>query len=315
MSKTGIMTKGEKDKQYIGVDGGGTGTQAVWGTGADHVLGTLELGPTNRHSVGDQAVEKAIADIVHHFDAEENASLQHICFSGAGVDTPGDEAFIESAFRKAGYTGKLTVCNDAVGALTGANGGLHGGVLICGTGSIATAVDPDGKISRVGGWGHLIGDEGSGYALGIQAVRAITMAQDGRKPQTSLTEDVKDYLSQESIDDLIPFLYGEGASKEHVAALAPVVIAAAQTDAVADQIVADQVDEVVLMVKALSKQIGTKEFSLGLCGSLVTKSDRYRNRVIAGIKKVLPGVKPHLPLYEPAVGALLLARHFEGGAQ
>lgn len=133
----------------VGFDGGGTGTQA-------EVLDTLsgkrqsyQLGPTNRHSVGDVQVQATLEAFFKDLPKSgiDLDQVESICFGGAGVDTQEDEQVVHAIFRNLGYEGKLRIVNDSVTALVGANRGYEGAILISGTGSIALGVGPRGEWS------------------------------------------------------------------------------------------------------------------------------------------------------------------------
>ena len=102
------------------------------------------------------------------------------CLGLSGVDRPSDISLIRSWADSFQIAERLMIVNDARLVLAAGTPAGHGVGLICGTGSIAFGRSPDGKMSRAGGWGYILGDEGSGYDIAIQAMRAATQAIDGR---------------------------------------------------------------------------------------------------------------------------------------
>ena len=110
-----------------------------------------------------------------------------VCLGIAGVDRPADEQVIRGILRRLGYRETARVVNDAAIALAAGAPERVGIVVLAGTGSIAYGADRAGRTARAGGYGFLLADEGSGYWLGHQALRAAVRAADGRGPQTLLT--------------------------------------------------------------------------------------------------------------------------------
>ena len=178
--------------------------------------------------------------------------------------------------------------------------------LVAGTGSIAFGRAPNGRTARAGGWGHLFGDEGSGYALVIAALSALTHAADGRGPQTALAS----LLSEPSRDVAslsTPLIYRLNPERPYLAKLAPGVLAAAQGgDATARQIVERGADQLSEMVAACAQSLTLDCPSLALSGGLLVNSEFYRSLVLAAIARRGLTLESMTVVDEPAVGALRL---------
>src|SRR5581483_5378036 len=124
-----------------------------------------------------------------------------------------------------------------------------GVALVAGTGSMAFARAPDGRTARAGGWGYLLGDEGSGYALALAALRAVVRDADGRGPATRLTSRLLAHFGAVLAQDLVRLVYGGGVDRAALAAVAPYVLeAAAAGDEVAAEIMAGQAEELADLV-------------------------------------------------------------------
>lgn len=147
------------------------------------------FGPLNCNS-DRTAAAKTLTDTLAWLAAQPEglAGCDGLCIGSAGISNPDAYNFIQDIIRAGGYTGPLQIVGDQVTALAGALGQPVGTVLIAGTGSICYARTADGREARSGGWGHLIDDEGSAYALGRDILRAVVRAADGRAPATALTE-------------------------------------------------------------------------------------------------------------------------------
>ena len=168
----------------------------------------------------------------------ETLSREHpisaVCLGIAGVDRPHDEGVIRGILRRLGHRETARVVNDAAIALVAGAPGRVGVVVLAGTGSISYGADRNGRTARAGGYGFLLADEGSGYWLGHQSLRATVRAADGRGPDTRLQELVFEALGVASVSELIPRVYEKGLPKHRIAALASLVQAAHdQGDAVA----------------------------------------------------------------------------------
>jgi glucosamine kinase len=163
----------------------------------------------------------------------------------AGIAGAGREAVraeLEASLARAGLADRVGVGTDVEAAFEDAFGTGPGILLLSGTGSIAYARAPRGNQGRVGGWGSLLGDEGSGYAIGVEAMKRIARSVDGRAPGTVLRERILGSLGLADPEELIT--WSSTASRAAIAGLVPEVQAAAAAgDAVAGEILVKAVDE------------------------------------------------------------------------
>jgi N-acetylglucosamine kinase-like BadF-type ATPase len=181
--------------------------------------------------------------------------------------------------------------------------------LICGTGSFAWGRDAQGNTARAGGWGPALGDEGSGYWIGLIGLRAVLRAVDGRGPATSLTQSLAGLLEMSDWSEL-PARF-RTFSRERLAALAPHVIAAAQArDAVARALLHEagrQLAEIVLAVST-SLQCRGSLGRLVMAGSVLLQSQTLRRQVVQWLEQHGLDIRHVEQVAEPAEGALELAR-------
>jgi N-acetylglucosamine kinase len=183
-------------------------------------------------------------------------------------------------------------------------------VAIAGTGSIIFGRNSQGCTKRVGGWGHILGDEGSAYYMAVSGMRAALRAYDGRSKPTCLQEHLREHLGLSSLENLIEVIYRRGWSVKEIAALAPIVDrAAASGDEVAISIVEDAVKELVRATQVVIDAIFTasEEFEVVTAGSVWLGQSSIRDRFEASIIMRSPFVKVIVPRHEPAYGAGLLA--------
>jgi N-acetylglucosamine kinase-like BadF-type ATPase len=301
---------------YVGVDGGATKTLAVAADGEGRVVGVGESGPSNYHIVGlEGAVENINAAIRQAISATGRDAADVVTLGLAGMDTSHDFRVFEerAAPRVAGR--RVFVRHDAEIALVGATLGEPGVIVIAGTGSVAGARNRRGEYARCGGWGHLLGDEGSAYFIAREALRAVLWAFDGRGPSTQLTEPVLKALGVASPDEILIRVYGERMSVRDIARLAPLVTEAAKRgDPVARGIVEDAARHLALHVLALVKRLGM-EGEQPIKVALVGGVFRAGSVVVEPFKRFLEEhfkVEIVEPRFPPAVGALLLSYILSG---
>ncbi len=301
----------------IGVDGGGSKTRALAADAEGRVVGRGVAGPSNYHAAGLEAaaaaLETAIAAALEAAGRDPHAPLGALCLGLAGMGRPEDRAVI-AAWAAQRFPGvpTLIVTDAQLVVAAGAPEGW-GLALICGTGSLAFGVDAAGRTARAGGWGYLLGDEGSGYAIGLAALRAIARAADGRGPQTALTAAVLHHWELTQPQNLIRYVYQNDVSRAEIAGLAALVDAAAATDTVARAIIAEAGRELALALKAVAQQLelcGPLRGMLpcALAGSVLVHGQNVRAALLdaaAGMGLIL---NPIALVAEPALGALKLAQ-------
>ena len=228
----------------LGIDGGGTHTVALLADGAEGnlsdgstVLGRGEAGPSNLKTVGaERALRELDEAISHAFTAAglERQPVAAACLGLAGLGRAEDRLLVQRWGVEIQLAQRLEVVTDAELLLAAGTPEGWGLAVVCGTGSIAIGRGPDGRQDRAGGWGPLLGDEGSGYALALAGLRAATQAEDGRGPPTILLDLLLGKLNLHEPQQLVTVLYGSGWDRTALAGLAVVVLEAAEGgDAVA----------------------------------------------------------------------------------
>jgi N-acetylglucosamine kinase-like BadF-type ATPase len=270
---------------FLGVDGGGSKTQAVLVDARGVVRGRGAAGSSNFRAIG---VEQAL---VHLCAALEEALasggarpvVESAWFGLAGVHGADDADLLASQLHR--FARELQFTNDAELALAGLGSG-PGVALIAGTGSIALSRDASGRMTQVGGWGHLLGDEGSAYDIGRRAAQAATRAADGRGRPTELLQLVLqrwDLATPRSIIDHV-YLTQE---KAHIAALAPGALAIARRgDRVAGEIRRQACAELAMAAITAIDTLKTAEpVPLALGGGLLIHEPDLRKAIVARIRR------------------------------
>lgn len=290
---------GEKINYYIGIDGGGTKTAALLFNSEGKIIRkTIESG-TNLNSVEIDQVAKRMESLFSRLCSPLH--LQEICglFAGlAGADHPKTINTYKRIIRQVCplTIRQLIVGNDAMNAFWSGNEADNGIVVIAGTGSIAYGMKDNHEYFRIGGWGYLFGDEGSGYYIGKEAVRRTLMAYDGRLPATKLTMILKNYFSVDTILDIVPIVYQ--STRDMIAGLAPKVSQAAERG---DDLALQLVNEAS---NSLSQLIyyGRKRFQESV--PIVLTGGVWNSSVIRqGVQRRLKNVDLIFPKVSPVYGS------------
>lgn len=293
------------DPLVIGVDGGGTKTVA-WLAQGEAVLGRGSAGPGNPRAAGFEVAQANIAAAIAAAFADAKLPRQTAaaaCFGLAGAGRAAEQEQIATWVVGCGIAAQVKVTGDAEPILAAASPDNVGVVLICGTGSLAWGRNAEGETARCGGWGYLLGDEGSGYAIALAGLRAAMRAADGRGPPTDLLASFQTALEAKSPAELIGNVYGPEMSRERLAGLASVVFERHGTDAVAEQIVAAAASELVEMVATVARRLGLPAgFTLALAGGVLLHQQPFAEQVAREYSDHWKIVE------EPVQGAVALAR-------
>ena len=295
----------------IGVDGGGSKTEAVILDVVGLELGRWRDGSSNLHIVGKQGVREALAASMQGAASAAGVDLSQaaaVVWALAGAGRPDDARILRALQAELLPETPGRVVPDAVAALVGGVGARFGVVVISGTGMMVYGEDGRGASARAGGWGHLL-DGGSGYAIALDALRAIARADDGYDLPTRLTSRILSALQLPSPQHLISWLYAPERKPDQIAALAPWVLDEAEAgDLMAVEAVLQAADALAAGVDAVARQLALKDaFPLVLSGGLLTGNAFYRAVVTQSIRTRVPAARPMPPRADAATGAALLA--------
>lgn len=290
----------------MGIDGGGSNLRVVVATPDLQVVGESHAGTVNPSVIGRETAAGLIRQ--HMWAAITNAHLQPadiraVCIGVAGASADHSADWLCEVVGPITPNAKIRPSADQEIALVGAHGKREGILILAGTGSVAYGVNPAGQAAVVGGWGYLLGDEGSGYWLGMSALRAISQASERRAAKTTLTESVLHELNLEKPRDLIRWLYAQPRNAE-IAQLAPLIIQQADAgDAVANRLVGEAIQHLAGHVTALRDILNFPDAPIAFAGGLLT----HPNALSSGLGRHLQLPAIPVPLYPPVIGAVLLA--------
>lgn len=308
---------GSRPEFVIGVDAGGTKTTA-WiasadGAASDGPLGAGQGGPGNPRAVG---FEKATREIAAAIQAAWNDALNRnvvrttadvLCLSAAGAGRSQEQDELRRWAMSQQLAGTVVITGDAQPILAAAAPDNVGIALISGTGSFAWARTAKGKHHRAGGWGYLLGDDGSGYAIAIAGLRAAVRAADGRAEPTSLLDALMHHLRVAKPSELIEAIYGTDRIRAQIADCADVVFATAPNDPVARCILEQAADDLGSLVTVVARraEFSPGEFTLALAGGVLTHQPEFRANVVTRTD-VDPGRAVVVP--QPVAGTIAIAR-------
>lgn len=289
-------------RYVVGVDGGGTRTRAVVLDAEGHEVGRAEGAEAVADSRDPLAPARAVASVVRAAAAETRIVMP-VDVVWAGLSGAGREAArsaVELELSRLGVAKTVRIGTDVEAAFRDAFAGGAGILLVAGTGSIAYGRSEKGREARVGGWGRLIGDEGSAFAIGVEALRRVAHQADGRAPETNLRTVMLEHLRLPGPGDLVQ--WSAEASKSQIAALAPVVTEASRAgDRVAGEILANAVHELEGHVLTLLETLGPWHLPprLALGGGLLVPGGPLR----AALEGVLS--RQHLEILDRPLDAAL----------
>jgi N-acetylmuramic acid 6-phosphate etherase len=305
------------DALLLGIDGGGTGTVALLARrnehGAPTILGRGEAGPANPQAVGFATAFRTIDEAVAAAFAAaglERGEVGDACLALAGAGREGDRKQLQAWAESRKLARNFQQAHDAAAVLAEGTPDGWGVALIAGTGSLAFGRDRAGRTTRCGGWGYLFGDEGSAYWIALSALRCVAAAADGRGPETSLSPRLFTALAIDDPQQLVPAIYGRHLDRAALAALAPLVVQAAEAkDAVAVQIVTAATQHLAEIAASVAWRLGLSDrpFPLALAGGVVTGSAFVRDRVAQQLRDLRLTAEPIKLVLDPALGALRLA--------
>jgi N-acetylglucosamine kinase-like BadF-type ATPase len=303
----------------LGIDAGGTKSVAYLADAEGHTVGQGRAGGANLQAHGELEVEKVLHRIIEQATGDRDVAVTALCLGIAGVDRADDADVVRCILRRLGFKSHTLIVNDALIALVAGVDDQPGIVVISGTGSIAYGVSSRGVAARAGGWGSVLGDEGSGYWIGRRALAAVMRAFDGRGPSTRLTPLMLEHFQVTRPDGLVREIYDRDVARQVVAAAGAIVERArAEGDVVASEILQDASAEIGEAVRSVATRLDMRgdAFRTVLAGGMFKVIPWLVADVARRLEDVVPRSTVVLLDVEPAVGAVRLAlREANGGAQ
>ncbi len=297
-------------RYVIGVDGGQTSTTAVVADETGCLLGIGQGGPANHiHEPGGvERVRRAVKDAVH--GAVAMADLENARIAAACLGMTGGTERMEALCAPIVAAERLIFGKDTQIALYAVTFGRPGAVVIAGTGAAAHGVNAAGETAQAGGWGYLLGDEGSGYWIALRALNACCRAADGIAPPTQILPLLLQHLEAPDLRHVHRRVYSGAMARPDIAALAEIVgRAAAQGDPTACRLLRDAGKELALAVNVVLQKLGLEHgpVTVGTAGG-VFRAGRFVLRTFREVvKRTAPDAVITTPRVPAAVGAALFA--------
>lgn len=292
---------------YIGIDGGGTNLRVAVVDQNLAVIAQSLRGTANPNAIGRDTAVQLMQDAMR--EAIQSAGLTPDQITGVGIGVAGapverDEAWLRVIVSAVTPTANIVPSSDHEIALVAAHGERYGLLILSGTGSNIYAVNRDGQSAQVGGWGYLLGDEGSGYWMGKEALRALVHHADGSGHGTRLTDEILSKLGLDHPKDLIAWIYGTSRHRE-IAGLASVVLdlASGVGDSIALSIVERAAHELKAQADTALKRLHVQKLPIALTGGLLENPNILSLRLCELLDL------PELPKmrHSQVIGAALLA--------
>jgi glucosamine kinase len=256
---------------YAGIDGGGTKSRLLVVDEARRRLYEGKGGCTNQYAVG---LSMAVCNVKELLaQAKTFAPFSALCVASAGLGRETEK----NRFREIlGYQDPIYVCSDVEALLVGGAKCEEGICLISGTGSIAMARDKEGTVLRSGGFGWRLGDEGSAWWQGWQAMVRSMKSMEGRDLPTSMMDAILGEYGKKKPEELITLCNSDVLSKAEVAKLSPLVSRFAQTgDELAFSIITDSCKELKGLLFSLTTRMPLLQSREVVAAGGVLEHDRF----------------------------------------
>lgn len=297
------------ERFFLGIDGGGTKTEALVCTDSGEIRGTGRDGPSNPNFI---SLESALVAIrAAAMQARQAAGSPAL--AGAVVCCPALSSSISPVELGALLDidpACLAITSDVDSTFYGALGKASGIVVLSGTGSFATGISPDGVQATIGGWGPLLGDEGSGYAIGRDALMAAIREMEFGEPVTSLTGLIKEHFSLTNFFDLRKKIYQAASYQQEISALTPLVGQAALAgDRLANEILKQHATRLAELALCIYHRLdwGPGGCDICLMGGVSKLGSLVWEPFSARLLDAVPGLRIKPPLFPVVIGAALLA--------
>ncbi|MDY0082135.1 MAG: BadF/BadG/BcrA/BcrD ATPase family protein [Ignavibacteriaceae bacterium] len=301
-------------KYLIGMDGGATKTKCILTDISFNKVYEAVSAASNFLVIGTETVSETIFNLINECISAAKISIEDvesIVIGTTGGGRRSDAELLEKqifadAKNKSVAINKFRVESDARIALEGAFSGKAGSILIAGTGSIMFGKDEKDEIHRVGGFGRFIGDEGSGYRIGRKGLNAVARFMDGRAKPTKIADLLDKEFSISTPEQLITEVYRNNFD---IASVAPVVFEAAEIgDKVAQRILENEADELLLHVISMKEKLKVDILKVSLIGSILTKPNYFSYLFNEKVIRRFNDVKIMEAEHSPEFGAALMAK-------
>ncbi len=297
----------------VGVDGGGTKTIGELADLTGTTVASHAVGPTNPNVIGVEETARTLCNLIRHLCSLRSCRPGNLRGIVLGLAGGGGEK-LQNEIREKVMRGlhaagmpdpPIQVVTDVRIALEGAFGGHAGVAVVAGTGSSIMYKTEDGEVRLIGGWGRVLGDEGSGFFIGLEVLKAVTRDYDGLAPALALRTALATRFGLDSRFRIIEAVYRQ---QFPIPSLAPLVFElATKSDSVSCAILNRAASLLAAQVEAALSHMGDGPVGIVLSGGLFGHETAFKDAFITEITKRFTHVRIQPPLYSPVQGAVMMA--------
>lgn len=291
---------------FLGIDGGGTKTEAVLANEHGFVVSIGKSGGSNPNFVGrDVSFASIICATKAALSYINNKMVEQVVVCIPGIKKYSEELYQQLHKLLNVDKSKILIDDDELNSFYGALGKEYGAVVLAGTGSFAMGVNKEGQKCVIGGWGPIIGDEGSGHWIALQALKAVAREHDGIGPTTLLTNMIMRQYGVSNASDI-----RKVASLDNISVLVPLVLEAAQKgDSIALSIIYRAGIELAKMANAVISKLDLDNgfYDVALAGGISNLGDLIWVSFTATIRSLHERINIIKPKFTPGVGAVMIA--------
>lgn len=292
-------------KYYLGIDGGGTKTTAAVADEKENIIIKVTGKTINFHAVGMETSRKNLAAVIEEIKEKTGISDFESAFIGcSALDAEANEETLNALCGGVINAKQIGMNSDLFVALKSAKGNC---VAVCGTGSMAIGEKADGSFAVKGGWGHIIGDEGSAYSISVNALKLCCKMSD-KNQKSALLESAEEYFGVDNFRKAIDIIYSPETAKDLIAGFA----------AKAGTLAKEGCEEAKAIVTSEAKAYAETVISLleeledctilSLCGGVFQNNELFRQEFSKHISASFPETKTEILEIPPEEGALKAAR-------
>lgn len=260
-------------KYVIGVDGGGTKTEATAYDSDGKAIMTSIKGFANLLNNKEVALDNITNSIKEIIDAVGRDNIKAMYLGIAGSEVGENSKIIKETIKER-LNLESTIMNDAEIALKAMLKGNDGILTIAGTGSVAFGIN-NNVTKKCGGWGNLLGDEGSGYKIAIEAIKRMIFEEENSFPKSELSKNIMEKLNINCVDQVTEFIYS--STKDDIASLTPIVARLGEEgDKISTEILISEGVKLAKTVENVYKKLEFERCSIALVGGVIRKAKVVR---------------------------------------
>lgn len=297
----------EREMYFLGIDGGGTRSTAAVADDRGNIVARASGESINYYSVGMDEARKHLAAILAELKNRYGISRFDCAYIGmSALNQEADNELMQRFAAGVVPSRRIMMHSDAYIALNALTFGKPGMLVISGTGSTAVARDGDGRYLHVGGWGYMLGDQGSAYDIALKGIRSAFRSFEGMEEPTMLEESVKSHFAVTRLPEMVDVVYNPVIPRHVLAEFAVRVSECAKLgDRTARRILEEAAKDLALHVDALVRKTGMREATVGVYGGVLMNDPHVLDSFKAEVLKKYPECTVKIPELAPEIGAIM----------